>query len=169
MPYPYDGSVPIDPYPYPYPADAGCGCTAGTTSYCQAKPVACATSADCATGWTCTMVGGYSTCYGVASTTDGGIVPMPTCTTSPGTLQCVPPYSQYITAPMQSGAYKAANGETVVAPGAATQTSGDTVGTGRSQDSGGCQMTSSRRAPSSAALLGLLGLVGLARRRRARA
>lgn len=178
QPYPYDGGGILDPYyPPPYPYDAGsgsCTCTPGTTSYCQAQTITCTTNANCPTGWTCQEVGGYTMCSGVASTMDGGGTTTPTCTTVSGTLQCVPPYSQYVY-PTKTGTYTAANGETLGAPTAGATSSpdggqhtvGDAVGTGRAQDSGSCQMGSEHRDASSAAVLGLLGLVGLVRRRRA--
>lgn len=162
MPYPGDGGVGVPPE---------CTVTSGTTSYCQIKETPCATSTDCPTDWSCELVGGYGMCSGVAMPAgiDGGSVTGvdggSTCTIVPGTLQCVPPYSQYIGAPTAPGAYENAKGDALAAPSGTN----DSTGTARSGDSGGCQMSTGKGAPAGAALLGLLGLAAFARRKRVQA
>jgi len=82
---------PPDRIPTP---DTSCTCTSGPTSVCQPKDLSCATSANCPSTWSCTLVGGYSTCESSAAPEPGTPFPVApsTCTTVPGELKCVPPY-----------------------------------------------------------------------------
>jgi len=105
------------------PTDPGCTCTAGPTSICQPKDLPCATSANCPSTWSCTLVGGYSTCdTSPAPAPDSPFPVAPTtCTSVAGELKCVPPYYE---------TYGGSIGNTSVL-GPAAPRSGGTKGTTR--------------------------------------
>ncbi len=132
------GSANSGPIPAP-PTDPSCTCTAGPTSVCQPKDLPCATSASCPSTWSCTLVGGYSTCDTRPAPAPGSPFPVAptTCTSVPGELKCAPPYYETYggsigntpilgpTAP-QSGGTKESNPAPTVTP---MPTGGSTVST----------------------------------------
>jgi MYXO-CTERM domain-containing protein len=138
------------------------------------------------------------TCAGSASTDPTMPAPPPDCTTTPTTTvsQCQPPYYNLGFRSAQAGSADLGTtktgtagttgtpetGGTTSPPGVGGSTSGNTgdpSGSGTSanhaaagtdsQDSGGCQVAFGHGSSSGTALLGLLGFLGLSRRRRSRA
>jgi MYXO-CTERM domain-containing protein len=188
-----DGGIAPPPEPVP---QTDCTCTVLPTAHCTPRQILCASSANCPSQWTCEQGGRSGTCSGGISP-DGTPVPT-VCTTTPGPSYCAPPYSSLVGGSRGSDSTVSSKGQATGAPtgtpgsgvaGGAGQplNTAPSEGTGGSpgvvvggndqkssarasgsNDSGGCRMGSGSGASSASALFGLLGFLGLARRRRAR-
>lgn len=181
------------PAPAPDPAPSGSSappsgdtCTTLPTNHCEAQIIDCSTDANCPAGWTCTETPSVGTGCAVAVYPDGG-TSMPSCPPTPmpaPTKECAPPYSDVIGGAAdhggivnvpQAGSFTGSAGSSGTggssatgAPGAPPNSDSMASGVASSQDSGGCQVGRGTSG-ASASLLALAGLIGLARRRRARA
>jgi hypothetical protein len=130
------------------PCAPGENCTtiSEVETYCSVEQMACATSTDCPSNWTCEDTVRNTT------TVEDQPAPLPTGqTTQPASGLCVPP------------------GGDLVCGGAVCSVvggSGDESGTGSSRDDGGCSVALGVPAVSGSALLLGLAFVGLALRKR---
>jgi hypothetical protein len=177
------------------PNTTGSGCAPTGAMRCELVKKTCTLNSDCQTGWVCeadpegTAISNVS-CGGAAVLPDGGTAiyncpnePAP----PPAPRICVPPYygifgygSAYDTsgAPEGTGTL-GLGGSASTPPRTATGTGGATStgsehsasGTGgaANKSDGGCQMGAGKASRTGASLLGLLGLIGIARRKRSRA
>jgi hypothetical protein len=160
--------------------------------HCAPQVTDCTDTSQCPTGWLCSVVETPPRACGVAILPDGGIGE-PMCEPAPPpTMQCMPPYADYI------GRYYSVNDGSgsgsltgalppagqiggapspAPAPGTGT-TNGETGGVPKSGspgaapsassgDTGSCQIGHGGTS-AGASLLALFGLMGLSRRRRSR-
>jgi MYXO-CTERM domain-containing protein len=146
-----------------------------STSHCQANTVVCASNGDCPSGWTCEALPqaiSNVACAGPVSFDGGPTTPAdcPTPTPEPVQKQCRPPYAD-LTSSGTFGDVTSASGSG--SPGSGTQTSApespttDKSATGPDAASdGGCTVGSGHAGSGAFSLLGLVGLAGLAFRRR---
>jgi len=158
-PAPDDGSDPApEPEPVPEPE---CTCESTGESYCRPQEIPCADASDCPTDWTCEVMGtdDVSCAAPEGGEAECDVAPEPT-------YLCAPPYWEVL------------QGESVDEDGYAAPlvSRGDpdpndaggeeeAQSSERSSSDGGCQVGLGGPPRTTAALL-LLGLIGLARRRR---
>jgi MYXO-CTERM domain-containing protein len=162
----------------PAPAESTCTCEPSTEMRCRAATVNCAVDSDCATGWTCAVVGSTSDCRSApeqdpGSGARGGATPTPECRPSANIKQCVPPYYTLIPSVLgidrdSSQSPTAGTGDVASGNGAIAPTAESGKGDGASTSSAGCAVAPGSRSGSALALLGVLGLFGALRRRRVR-
>jgi len=183
------GSDPADggtPAPVPAPAEPDCVCEPSKELRCQAASVSCEKNGDCPADWSCAVVASRGDCTSPATPTpnpgdparDGGAAgdgtPPPDCAPSVEVKQCVPPYYALI-----QGAYGGAReddasgptlggGDLASGPGNPALPPSAESGDGDATSSAGCSVAPGSRTSSTLAVLGVLGLFGALRRRRAR-
>ena len=154
---PPDGS---DPAPQPVP-EPECTCESSGESYCQPQELPCASAADCPADWTCEELSSDSS--GCVTYAGGGTE----CDVAPEpTYRCAPPNWEILAG--SSAADEGGHSSPLVsraAPNPNDADEGEAQTTERGSSDGGCQVGVGG-APPAAATLWLLGLVGLARRRR---
>ena len=183
-----DGGTPTPP---PSPEES-CTCTPSAEQRCRVVPVTCAADSDCSGGWTCVVVASSGDCTSPALPTptpgsgggsgapDSG-VPEPNCRPSANVKQCLPPYYAIVsggrgldsssgsdeddtpTAGTDNGGSAPGNGG-VASPAVPSAESGK----GDTTSSAGCSVSRGSGGGSALALLGVLGMFGVLRRRRAR-
>jgi len=169
-----DGGAP------PPPED--CICEPSKELRCHAPTVICDEDSDCSAGWSCTATAPGSDCASApapAPSPDGGAqggaqgdgTPPPDCRPSAPVKQCVPPYYALIQG-TKGGARDSAGSPTF---GGSDASSGNGAvpasaesGTDAATSSAGCSVARGPHTGSALALLGVLGLFGALRRRRAR-
>lgn len=173
------------PVPMPEPAPSGggdCGCTPSTTKHCAPQVTDCTANAQCPTGWLCKPASTGDRACGVAILPDGGRGEEMCTPEPPPTMQCMPPYADYIGGYYANESSGSGSLTSALPPqnqfgGAPTPTpapgGGQATGTPKSPestpsassgDTGGCQVGHGN-AGTGASLLALFGLFGLARRR----
>jgi MYXO-CTERM domain-containing protein len=156
-----DGTEPADGVG----TEPNCGCSPSGEFYCELQVLPCSTASECPSGFSCEQNPETGVCNG-GSSEPGGTSVEPTCEPSTGPENvCFPPYYQYGYAVDIAGEFdRAASGVPTSADGeAASGAEADDV-----EATGGCTVVPAAGAGSSASLLGLLALVGLAARRRTR-
>lgn len=152
-------------------------CEPSSQKYCQLQQVSCTADADCAQGLSCEE---FSSPSSEICTVDGDEGSEPVCTSEPSSSEsyCVPPDwqrwygetsydSDAPSSPRDSVANSTGNGGWKIVDAESAQ-SGATPGEPEA-DGGGCQSTGMGQSGSTAvlSLLGLFGLVGWRRRKRA--
>jgi hypothetical protein len=157
--------------PVELPAPPVCTTMTLSTSHCSAKEVSCTSAADCPSAWTCEDAPQdvSNIACGPQVSVDGGatMADCPLPTKQPAQKLCMPPYADLAS----SGAFGDANslsgagGSETSAPQSAAP--GAQATGGDSSSDGGCAVGSGRGGNGALSLVGLAGLVGLARRRRA--
>lgn len=167
-------AIPVDASPVTVGAvDASspppsCTTTVESTSSCQANTIACTTTANCPSTWTCVAQPEPATeiCAGPASF-DGAVPPCGSPDPAPAQSLCEPPYTN-----LGSNSGGATRSSTGSAPVAATAGGTPINGSAASSSSaptgssGGCQMAAPGAANGGIPFLALLGLTALSRRRR---
>jgi MYXO-CTERM domain-containing protein len=173
----------------PVPPMIDCQCPPSTTSSCHALPVACASAADCAAGWSCESLptsgcaasspstppapGGNGAADGGAAppVQDAGVDPCPP--PPPAMKQCMPPYyslgggSFGVSGSGQANDTPTAGGHDSDAGTTPKSPNGDTAtGTDQNSTSAGCSVAHGAGPGSSGVALFVLGLFGWLRRRR---
>jgi MYXO-CTERM domain-containing protein len=148
-------------------------CTTMTlsTSHCTAKMVDCTSSSDCPSGWSCEAQALNAATVECAGPTalDGGSSTVSNCDpgpTQPAQMLCTPPYAGLATGGSFGDQSTGLNGNATAAP----EVAGDpparsSTSSAGSANDGGCSVGSGR-SRGAGSFLGLLGLVGLALRRR---
>ena len=167
-----DGGKPLPP------SEPSCICEPSKELRCHAAIVNCAADSDCTAGWSCVEVGATSDCATAApepnpgSGAKGGTdTPPPDCRPSAAIKQCMPPY--YELAQGVKGVERDAAGIPTLGaddsnPGGANIPPSAESDTGNSTSSAGCSVGhGSGTGPAGLALLGVLGVFGALRRRRA--
>ncbi len=151
-----------------------CTTTTLSTSHCQANAVVCASNGDCLSGWTCEALPqaiSNVACAGPVSFDGGPTTPTDCVTPTPEPVQkqCMPPYADLAS----SGTFGSVTSTSASGSGTGGQKSApespttDTSATGPNAASdGGCTVGSGHAGNGAFSLLGLVGLAGLAFRRR---
>ena len=167
-----------------------CTCTPSTTKHCEPKAVTCNADSDCPATWTCVTIGTSSAgcapgaaCDVAPPTTTfkqcrppyysggskGGIdigIPQTGGTTGGGTTGGTRPPTGTGTDPIDPRNPEPNPGPTT---GGEVGNNGDTDSNhGAASDDGSCQMAVCHASTTGASLLALLGIAGMARRRRTR-
>lgn len=160
------GSAPEEPLP------PGCSCTPATTNHCELKVVDCTSSTDCPSGWTCSDVSHGDVACGAPVLPDGGIGQTMCDPVPPSTKQCVPPYFDVFGRASDHGGVFGSGAELPLGSsesGTAGASNGAAApkanGVASSGDNGGCQVGHGGSSTGTS-LLALVGLIGLARRKR---
>jgi len=179
---PSDGRTPL-PDPVPTPAEE-CVCEPSKELRCHAVSVDCGSDGDCPRDWSCAAVGATTDCastptpeptpggnaQGGSASGDG--TPPPDCRPSQVIKQCVPPYYALVEGahgverddaggPQAGGDVASGSGNPAIPPSAES-------GDGDATSSAGCSVAYGSQTGSTLAVLGMLGLFGALRRRRAR-
>ncbi len=168
-----DGGTPVPP-----PAEPSCICEPSKDLRCNPATVSCAKDSDCTSGWTCAEVGSTSDCASSPAPNpspdggaQGGGSPPPDCRSSANIKQCVPPYYALIQG--AKGVARDSAGSPTLAAGDASSSNGAVPPSSESgkddgTSSAGCSVAHGSRTSSALAMLSVLGLFGVLRRRRAR-
>jgi MYXO-CTERM domain-containing protein len=163
----------------PEPPD--CTCQPSTELRCRAAIVTCDEDSDCSTtGWRCAQVASGSDCASTpesdpnpGSGAQGSGAPPPDCRPSAPVKQCMPPYYDLVQG-IEGGDREDSAGIPTLGGGDANSGNGAVPGSAESDkddatsSAAGCSVAHGSRAGSTVALLGVLGLFGALRRRRAR-
>ena len=167
-----DGGTPV---PAPEPS---CICEPSKELRCHAASVSCDEDSDCTAGWSCAVFGSSTDCASTPASEpnsgsgaqDGGAA-APDCRPSVDVKQCVPPYYALVRDAKGIAQDSAGNPTSGVGEGsfdnAALPPSAES-GSDGATSSGGCSLAHGSRTNSALAVLGVLGLFGALRRRRAR-
>jgi MYXO-CTERM domain-containing protein len=142
-----------------------------STSHCSPKIVDCSAASDCPSNWTCEAQAtntATAVCAGPASV-DGGSTATdcpPVQAPPPPQKLCMPPYADLV-----SGGSFGSKDSSSTLNGSGSTTPPEAAGTSpaaapASSNDGGCSLGSGRAGNGVTSPLGLIGLVGLALRRR---
>jgi MYXO-CTERM domain-containing protein len=165
------GSVPSeDGGPVPPPPPPVCTTTTLSTSHCSANTVVCSSASDCPSGWTCEVAPQAisNIACAVPASIDGGPVasdcdPGPL---QPTQMQCAPPYADLGSSGAFGETRSAGLGSSATAPETPTEPSAGAAKSTTDQG-GGCSAAPGPARGGVLWLLGLIGLVGVTRRRAA--
>jgi MYXO-CTERM domain-containing protein len=164
------GSVPSeDGGPVPLPEPTVCNTMTLSTSHCSAKTVSCSSASDCPSDWTCEAQATNAAtveCAGPVSVDVGSTAPdCPSNPPPPPQKVCTPPYADLVSAGDfgDNDSTSTLNGGGTAAPeSAGTPPAAGSTGS----NDGGCSLGSGRAGNGATPLLGLVGFVALAFRRR---